>query len=219
MTAPLGGLEAALASQGFRYVAGTDEAGRGALAGPLVAAAVVLPHGWVPEGLRDSKLLTARQRSRLYDEIRANAVAVAVKRVTPERLDVVGLQRANLSALRESVAKLDVTPDYVLVDGFSLRLDTPSLRVVKGDMVCASVAAASVIAKVTRDRHMIRMAKRYPGYGFERHKGYAAAEHVDSLERLGPTPIHRHCFVRVAQLRLFAAASVSVPRDEVDEWE
>lgn len=203
MTLPLGHLDAVLRDRGFRLVAGVDEAGRGALAGPLVAAAVVLPPDWVPEGLRDSKLLTPKQRDRLYDEIHAGALAVGVKRITNERLDRIGLQAANIRALQVALRKLDVDPDYVLVDGlFRLRLRVPSLRVIKGDRVSANVAAASVIAKVTRDRMMKRLARRHRGYGWERNKGYSAPEHLEALDRLGPSPAHRRCFATVAQMRL-----------------
>ncbi len=203
MSLPLGRLEDALRGRGFSTIAGVDEAGRGALAGPLVAAAVVLPVDWVPDGLRDSKLLTPKQRDRLYDEIHAGALAVGVTRITNERLDRIGLQTANIRALQLALRKLVVDPDYVLVDGlFKLRLRVPSLRVIKGDRVSANVAAASVVAKVTRDRMMTRLARRYRGYGWERNKGYGAPEHVEALDRLGPSPAHRRCFAPVAQLRM-----------------
>lgn len=203
MTVHLGQLERSLAANGFTTVAGVDEAGRGALAGPLVAAAVVLPVGWVPEGLRDSKLLTPAQRDRLHDEIRDGALAVGVQRITSERLDRIGLQAANVRALQLALRKLEQPPEYVLVDGlFKLRLRVPSLRVIKGDRVSANVAAASVIAKVTRDRMMQRLARRHQGYGWERNKGYGSPEHRRALDRLGPTPAHRRCFATVAQLRM-----------------
>jgi ribonuclease HII len=198
-----GHIERALARRGFLRVAGVDEAGRGALAGPLVAAAVILPTGWAPDGLRDSKLLTPAQRDRLYAEIRAGAVAIGVKRITNERLDRIGLQTANIRALQVALRRLDARPDYVLVDGlFRLRLRVPSLRVIKGDRVSTNVAAASIVAKVTRDRMMLRLAERHRGYGWERNKGYGAPEHLDALDRLGPTPAHRRCFATVAQLRM-----------------
>lgn len=219
MTLPLGHLEHVLREHGFGTVAGVDEAGRGALAGPLVAAAVVLAPDDVPDGLRDSKLLTPRQRDRLYDEIHARALAVGVKRITNERLDRIGLQAANVRALQVALRKLDVDPEYVLVDGlFRLRLRVPSLRVIKGDRVSANVAAASVVAKVTRDRMMLRLARRHRGYGWERNKGYSAPEHLEALDRLGPSPAHRRCFSTVAQLRMTfdepAPASVDVGADE-----
>lgn len=196
---PTGRYEDVLNRSGFRFVAGTDEAGRGALAGPLVAAAVVLPEGWVPDGLNDSKLVSPTERERLYDEISQQALAVGVFRVSHRRVDEIGLQRANITALRSALRKLEPAPDFVLVDGFRLkRLPVPSLRVVKGDQVCASVAAASIIAKVTRDRIMVRADRRYPGYGFSSNKGYRAPEHLDGLRRLGPCDIHRRCFAPVA---------------------
>jgi ribonuclease HII len=199
----LAGVDEQVRAAGFGTVAGCDEAGRGALAGPLVAAAVVLPPDWIPDGLTDSKLLSAAQRERLYREIRRHALAVGVRRVQPERIDRIGLQRANVEALQLALRKLDVAPDYVLVDGlFRLRIHTPHLRVIKGDRVSASIAAASIVAKVTRDRTMVRMARRYPAYGWDRNKGYGAAEHREALERHGPTPLHRRCFAPVAQLRL-----------------
>lgn len=201
MSAPTGTYEAVLHRQGFRLVAGADEAGRGALAGPLVAAAVILPPGWVPRGLNDSKLLTVAQRERLYGEILDQAVTLGVFRVSRKRLDAVGLQRANLAALRSALRKLDPMPDYILVDGFVLRrMPVPCLRVVKGDQVCASVAAASVVAKVTRDRIMVRADRRYPGYDFVNNKGYRAPTHLEALRRLGPCELHRRCFAPVSQV-------------------
>lgn len=198
MSPPAGDLESMLNGQGFRLVAGADEAGRGALAGPLVAAAVILPPGWVPEGLDDSKLVSPTERDRLYDEIRAHALTVGVYRITHERLDRVGLQRANLTALRGALNKLDPSPEYALVDGFALdRTRVPCLRVVKGDEVCTSVAAASIIAKVTRDRIMVRAERRYPGYGFASNKGYRAPEHLRALRELGPCEWHRRSFAPV----------------------
>lgn len=212
MTLAVGHLEDILASRGFTVVAGVDEAGRGALAGPLVAAAVILPPGWVPEGLRDSKLCTPLQRDRLYDEITGSALAVGVTRISNERIDRIGLQTANIRALQRALRKLERSPEYVLVDGtFRLRLRTPSLRVIKGDGVSANVAAASIIAKVTRDRIMLRLARRHRGYGWERNKGYGSPEHHDGLDRLGPSPAHRRCFASVAQLRLVLEDRGPVP--------
>lgn len=197
--APDGLLEAALHAQGFQRVAGLDEAGRGALAGPLVAAAVVLPPGLHLEGLNDSKLVAPTERDRLYGEIMAHALGVGVYRISHTRVDEMGLHRANLKALRNALNKIEPEPDYVLVDGFHLkRMRTPALRVVKGDQVCTSVAAASIIAKVTRDRIMVRAARRYPGYAFASNKGYRAPEHLSGLDRMGPCDIHRRCFAPVA---------------------
>ncbi|MGH3440954.1 MAG: ribonuclease HII [Nitriliruptorales bacterium] len=197
--APTGDYETTLVEQGFELVAGADEAGRGALAGPLVAAAVILPPDWVPDGLNDSKLVPPTVRERLHDEILENAVSVGVYRVTHRRLDSIGLQRANLAALRGALNKLEPSPEFVLLDGFRLkRLPVPALRIVKGDQVCTSVAAASIIAKVTRDRIMRRAHRRYPGYGFASNKGYRAPEHLEGLRQLGPCELHRRCFAPVA---------------------
>lgn len=199
----LGRIDRRLRDAGFATIAGCDEAGRGALAGPLVAAAVVLPPDWVPEGLTDSKLVSATTRERLYAEIRDNALAIGVRRIKPDRIDRIGLQRANIEALQLALRKLEVDVDYVLVDGlFRLRLHTPHLRVIKGDQVSSSIAAASIIAKVTRDRAMVRLARRHPEYGWASNKGYAAPDHREALDRLGPTAQHRRCFAPVAQLRL-----------------
>ncbi len=191
----LGRYERRLREQGFHAIAGADEAGRGALAGPLVAAAVILPADFDLEGLNDSKALTRLQREACYERIRERAVAIRVKRVMPSRIDHRGLHRSNLWLLRRAVVELDVTPDYVLTDGFPIAgLSQPSLAIKKGDAVTASVAAASVIAKVTRDRIMDRYHRRFPAYGFDRHRGYGTREHRDAIARLGPCPIHRLSF-------------------------
>jgi ribonuclease HII len=191
----LGRYERGLRAQGFRLIAGVDEAGRGALAGPLVASAVILPPGFDLAGLNDSKLLTASQREEAFERILREAVAVSVCRCMPSRIDHQGLHRSNLWLLRRCVTVLSVRPDYVLTDGFPLRrLPVPSLSIKKGDAVTASVAAASIVAKVTRDRMMDRYHRRFPAYGFDRNRGYGTPEHRDALQRLGPSPIHRLSF-------------------------
>ena len=213
---PVGWPEARLRRRGFQRIAGADEAGRGALAGPLVAAAVILDPVDVPEGLRDSKLLSPLQRDRLFDEIQQRAIAVGVHRVSKQRLDRIGLQAANIRALQAAIRKLDPSPDFTLVDGlFKLHLRMPSLRVIKGDMISASIAAASIIAKVTRDRTMVRLHRRHPEYGFDQNKGYAAADHREALDRFGPCEAHRLCFPSIAQGRL--ALDFDEPAGEVDE--
>lgn len=195
LTTDLGRYERTLREQGFARIAGVDEAGRGALAGPMVAAAVILPEDFPLEGIADSKVLTANAREDAYARIVAGAVAMAVCRAMPSRIDHRGLHRSNLWLLRRAVTALDVEPDYVLSDGFPVRrLRVPSLSIKKGDAVTASVAAASIVAKVTRDRMMDRYHRRFPGYGFDRHRGYGTAEHFAALERLGPSPIHRLSF-------------------------
>ena len=194
--AGLYGYERALGRAGFGTVAGADEAGRGACAGPLVAAAVVLPTRPI-DGLDDSKKLTARARERLYGEITARARAWSVVRVEPTECDDLGMHVANLEALRRAVALLDVRPDFVLTDGFPVDgLGSPSLAMWKGDAVAATVAAASIIAKVTRDRLMRQFAEQYPQYGFEKHKGYGTAAHYAAIREYGPCPIHRPSFLK-----------------------
>lgn len=187
--------ERRLHSAGFRHIAGVDEAGRGALAGPLVAAAVILPDGFELEGLKDSKELTSLQRDEWFARIRADAVSVAVCRAFPTRIDHRGLHKSNLVLLRKAVRGLDVQPDFVITDGFApKRMGWPCLSIKKGDVVTASVAAASVIAKVTRDRVMERYHKRFPQYGFDRHRGYGTASHRAAIAEHGPSPIHRMSF-------------------------
>jgi ribonuclease HII len=187
--------ERLLREQGFSLVAGVDEAGRGALAGPLVAAAVILPPGFDCEGLKDSKQLTAEQRDRWFDRIDAQAVSWSVRRAYPSRIDHKGLHKTNVWLLRQVILALDVRPDFVLADGFRLRtLAMPQLAVKKGDVTCASVAAASIMAKVSRDRAMARYHRRFPQYGFDRHKGYGTPTHRAAIARYGPSEIHRMSF-------------------------
>jgi ribonuclease HII len=193
-----GVLEARLASVGFRHVAGADEVGRGALAGPLVAAAVILPPEAEIPGLRDSKMCTRLQRERLAEEIRGVALAVCAVRVRPERIDRDGLQRCNLQALRRALKGLGVPPDYVLLDAFRMkRLRWPGLAVKKADVISKNVAAASIIAKVTRDRSMRRCHRRHPEYGFITNVGYGTRDHWAALKRYGPSPVHRRSFFGV----------------------
>lgn len=191
--------ERVLRSQGFARIAGVDEAGRGALAGPLVAAAVVLPDDFDRAGLRDSKLLSPRQRSEQHLRIMA-VCGVAICRVSPATIDQRGLHRCNLSLLRRAAAQLDPPPDYALTDGFPVpRMPVPALSIKKGDAVTASIAAASIVAKVTRDRIMDTLHRKYPEFGFDANRGYGTAEHLVALERFGPTPIHRLSFSCVGQ--------------------
>jgi ribonuclease HII len=202
LTSDLVRYERALRAQGFSRVAGADEAGRGALAGPLVAAAVILPEGFDPEGIDDSKVLTRNQREEAYERIVA-AAAFAVAKAAPAAIDSRGLHRSNIALLRRCVRALDPTPEYALTDGFPVpRMPCPALAIKKGDAVAVSVAAASIVAKVTRDRIMRRMHRRYPEFGFDHNVGYGTPEHLHVLDRLGPTPIHRLSFACVGQASL-----------------
>jgi ribonuclease HII len=187
--------ERELRDQGFHRIAGADEAGRGALAGPLVAAAVILPAGFDLDGVNDSKVLTANQRELAYERIVRDALAWSVCRCMPGRIDRRGLHKSNVWLLRRCVTTLGVAPDYVLTDGFPVRrLPVPILSIKKGDAVTASVAAASIVAKVTRDRMMDRYHHRFPVYGFDHNRGYGTKEHRDAIRRHGPSPIHRYSF-------------------------
>lgn len=201
---PDGRIERRLWDAGFTRVAGVDETGRGALAGPLFTCAVALPPGFSLDGLTDSKLLTRTEREDLAAQVRERALAVAVVRVTPGSIDRRGLHRSNLKALRGAAMRLDPLPDYLIVDGYPVaRAPFPSLAMRKGDRVSVAVAAASVIAKVERDRAMAALDARYPGYGFAENKGYGTPEHWRALRTLGPCPEHRLSFAGVGQMSLW----------------
>jgi ribonuclease HII len=218
--AGLAAYETVLARAGFAPVAGIDEAGRGACAGPLVVAAVVLDPACIRRirGLADSKLLTAAAREDAYAEVLRWAVDWHVVVIGVDQIDATGLHVCNVSGMRRAFAGLRCHPGYVLTDGFPVRgLGVPALAVWKGDRVTASVAAASVVAKVSRDRMMRDLHERYPVYGFDRHKGYNTDEHERALAEHGPCPAHRYSFVnvRAAALPLDPAAPLD-PMDRVD---
>lgn len=192
-----------LEQAGLGPVAGVDEAGRGACAGPLVIGAAVLAPGRAGriEGLADSKLLTPRRREELYAEIIAHAAAWSALVVPRHDIDRIGLHKCNIAGMRRVLAQLDLVPGYVLTDGFAVPgLSAPALAVPKGDRVAACVAAASIVAKVTRDRIMTDLHDHYPAYGFAGHKGYITPEHSAALLTHGPCPEHRVSFVNVARL-------------------
>jgi ribonuclease HII len=193
-------LERVLQRSGFPHVAGADEAGRGACAGPLVVAAVVLPQGRRGEvpGLADSKLLTEPAREAAYEEVVQRALAWSVVVVPSTEVDRCGLHVMNVRAMRQAVLRLDPCPSYVLTDGFAIGgMPAPALAVWKGDRVAACVAAASVVAKVTRDRMMRELHEHWPQYDFAQHKGYITPEHTAALQEHGPCPQHRFSYVNV----------------------
>lgn len=193
-------LEAALSRRGLGPVAGVDEAGRGCCAGPLVVAACVLGDRLHPElaDLDDSKKLSPATRDRLYGAVLRRAVATSVVVIESGRIDERGIHRCNLEGMRRAVAGLDSAPGFVLTDGFAVDgLGCQSTAVIGGDSVATSIAAASVLAKVTRDRIMVDLDSRYPGYGFASHKGYGTARHARAIEELGPTDIHRMSYANV----------------------
>ena len=199
------GAGGAVTGAALRLIAGVDEAGRGPLAGPVVAAAVILDPAVRIVGLGDSKRLSAGRRVELDLEIRDRAVSCAVARVDADVIDAINILQATMQAMREAVQRLDPAPDEVLVDGNrSPALRCPVRTVVRGDSTVESIGAASIVAKVSRDREMIEMDRRYPEYGFSRHKGYGTRAHRDALLRYGPSPIHRLSFapVRAALRRI-----------------
>lgn len=180
---------------GYAFIAGIDEAGRGPLAGPVVAAAVILPAGVTIAGVDDSKKLSPDKREILFDIIMTHALSVGVGLMSPADIDKINILQATRRAMLAAVHNLSQPPDYLLIDGISTIESTiPQKTIKKGDSLSLSIAAASIIAKVTRDRIMVEMAGKYPGYGFAGHKGYGSAAHMDAIKRLGPSPIHRMTF-------------------------
>lgn len=180
-----------------RYICGIDEVGRGPLAGPVVAAAVILPKDVDIYYLNDSKQLSEKKREALYDEIMEKAVAVGIGFADQERIDEINILQADYEAMREALSKLSVTPDVLLNDAVTIpEVDITQVPIIKGDAKSVSIAAASIVAKVTRDRFMVEMDEKYPGYGFASNKGYGSAAHIEQLKKVGPTPIHRKTFIK-----------------------
>ena len=178
------------------YICGVDEVGRGPFAGPVMAGAVILPKDCEILYLNDSKKLSYKKREALFDEIREKAVSYFVARVEPSRIDEINILQATYEAMREAINNLSVRPDIILVDAVNIPgIDIRQESIIKGDAKSVSIAAASIIAKVTRDRVMEEYAKEYPGYGFERNMGYGTAEHRAALKEMGATPIHRRSFI------------------------
>ncbi len=189
--------------RGALCIAGVDEVGRGPLFGPVVAAAVILPAGCRFEGLTDSKKVAARRREALETEIRATAVAWAVAAVDAETIDRINIRQASLLAMRQAVDQLALSPDYLLIDGRdTIDWNGPQQAVIKGDATSFSIAAASVLAKVHRDRLMVALDREFPGYGLAQHKGYPCPAHKEALARLGPSPLHRRSYKPVVQTQL-----------------
>jgi len=186
--------------KGLKYVAGVDEVGRGPLAGPVVAAAVVFPPNVMLRGLEDSKRLTPKKREELFCEIKKKAAGIGIGMVGHRQIDRLKIGKANLLAMKKAVEKLSLSPDYLLIDGGRYKIDLPIEQrgISGGDGKCASIAAASIIAKVTRDRIMLRYHRRYPEYRFDCHKGYGTREHMRKIYRFGPSAIHRRSFYPVS---------------------
>ena len=185
------------ANSDYEYICGLDEVGRGPLAGPVVACAVILPKDCNILYINDSKKLTAAKREMLYDEIMDNAIDVGIGVVSHERIDEINILQATYEAMREAIGKLSVKPDLLLNDAVTIPMvDIKQIPIVKGDAKSISIAAASIIAKVTRDRMMVEYDNIYEGYGFASNKGYGSKEHIDAIKEYGPTPIHRRTFIK-----------------------
>lgn len=182
---------------GYRLICGVDEAGRGPLAGPVCAAAVILPEGHIIEGLNDSKKLSEKKREALYDIIKSEAVAYSIAMASEKEIDEINILQATYLAMRRAVTGLEIKPDFVLVDGNrDPMLGINTKTVIKGDALSASIAAASVLAKVTRDRYMLEISEKYPEYQFPKHKGYGTKLHYEMLEKYGISDIHRRSFLK-----------------------
>jgi len=198
------GIEETLRSSGVRLIAGVDEAGRGPCAGPLVIAAVILPddNSQIFSEVRDSKALTEKVREELFEVITTHALSYSIVEVPPAEIDQLGLHNSNIEGMRRAIYQLGIIPEYVLSDGYPIPgLAIANLAVWKGDQIAPSISAASILAKVHRDRIMIEAEQKYPGYGFAKHKGYITAVHSKALLELGVTDIHRKSFKNVSNIK------------------
>ena len=196
-------IESTLIASGVKQIAGVDEAGRGPCAGHLVVAAVILKDPFAPElsEVRDSKELSEALREKLFDVVIEQALSYSIIEISVEEIDGFGLHKSNLEGMRRAINSLEIVPEYVLTDGYAIEgLAIPNLAVWKGDQVAVSISAASILAKVYRDRKMVKLDSRYPGYGLAKHKGYITAAHTKALGELGVTDIHRKSFTNIAAL-------------------
>lgn len=182
---------------GYKNIAGVDEAGRGPLAGPVFAACVILPEGCVINGINDSKKLSEKKREELFDEITKKAISYSIASVDEKIIDEVNILNATHIAMNKAVETMEILPDFVLIDGNSIKnMTIPHKTVVKGDAKSINIAAASILAKVSRDRYICEVAEKYPQYEFEKHKGYGTKVHTDALKKYGPCKIHRRTFLK-----------------------
>jgi len=196
-------IESTLIASGIKQIAGVDEAGRGPCAGPLVVAAVILKDPFAPKlsEVRDSKELSEALREKLFDVVIEQALSYSIIEISVEEVDSFGLHKSNLEGMRRAINSLEIVPEYVLTDGYAIEgLAIPNLAVWKGDQVAVSISAASILAKVYRDREMVKLDSKYPGYGLAKHKGYITAAHTKALGELGVTEIHRKSFANIAAL-------------------
>lgn len=196
-------IESQLLQSGIKYIAGVDEAGRGPCAGPLVVAAAILkdPLSSALKDVKDSKQLTSLQRDHLFELVKSNSLSYSIIEISAEEIDMLGLHKCNVEGMRRAINALDTCADYVLTDGYSIPgLTIPNLAIWKGDQVAVSISAASILAKVYRDRIMIELDKRYPKYGLANHKGYITASHTAAIKEFGVLPIHRKSFANIAAI-------------------
>ncbi|MDE5602182.1 MAG: ribonuclease HII [Clostridia bacterium] len=185
-----------LLEKGYKYICGVDEVGRGPLAGPVTCAAVIMPLDDLIEGVNDSKKVSKNKREKLYDVIMEKAIAVSVKSYDHERIDEMNILNATKACMAEAITSLSVSPDIVIVDALTLDIPYKTFGIIHGDALSYSIAAASIVAKVTRDRFMTEMAEKYPQYDFEHNMGYGTAKHIAALKEFGKTPIHRNSFIK-----------------------
>ncbi len=192
--------EKALYKEGYNLIAGLDEVGRGPLVGPVVTAAVILPKNYKLKGLNDSKKLTPKQRDKFYDILVKDAISIGIGMCDAKTIDEINIYEATKVAMKEALNNLSIKPDYVLIDAMKLDIDTPHLPIIKGDAKSLSIAAASVVAKVTRDRMMDELDKVHPEYGFKSHKGYPTKKHLEALKKYGPLENYRFTYGPVRDL-------------------
>lgn len=192
--------ETELYNNGINFIAGIDEVGRGPLVGPVVTAAVILPKDFYDERINDSKKLTEKKRELLYDVIMKNALSVGIGMSSPEVIDEINILNATKKAMIEAINNLSVKPQHLLIDAVKLDIDIPQTSIIKGDAKSESIAAASIIAKVTRDRMMVELDKKYPMYDFKHNKGYGTKKHIEALYQYGPIEEHRKSFAPVSEL-------------------
>ncbi len=183
-------------SQGYKYIAGVDEVGRGPLAGPVVCAAVIMPIDDLIEGIDDSKKLSEKKRNMLSDLIKQKAICYNIEEISPEKIDEINILEATKLCMKNALEGLSIKPDVALIDALKLDIDIPVVNIIKGDFLSYSIGAASIIAKVYRDNLMVQMAEKYPQYSFEKHKGYGTAAHISAIKEFGATPIHRRSFIK-----------------------
>ena len=185
-----------LLAKGYKYICGVDEVGRGPLAGPVCVAAVIMPMDNLIQGINDSKKVAKAKREKLYEQIKENAIAYSIQMVDNFKIDEINILNATKQAMHDAICSLKVNPDIVLIDAVKLDIPFKSMSIIHGDALSYSIGAASILAKVTRDTFMEKMAVKYPGYDFEHNMGYGTAKHIQALKELGPTEIHRQTFIK-----------------------